>query len=202
MTKRGGRPGDFPSVVVLAGPNGAGKSTAASALLHGTLAVNQFVNADAIAKGLAGFAPETVAMRAGRIMLDRLKELAANRENFAFETTLASRSFAPWLKTLAETGYRFHLVFLWLPTADMAVGRVANRVKMGGHDVPEETIRRRYAAGLRNFHCLYRPISTSWRVYDNSEDRKPRLIARGGGSDVDLIADAQTWRLIGAEANS
>lgn len=200
MTGRGDRSGDFPSVVVLAGPNGAGKSTAASALLHGTLAVNQFVNADAIAKGLAGFAPETVAIQAGRIMLGRLKELAANRENFAFETTLASRSFAPWLKTLVQTGYRFHLVFLWLPSADMAVGRVANRVKMGGHDVPEETIRRRHAAGLRNFHCLYRPISTSWRVYDNSDPLEPRLIARGDGMDTDQVVDFQTWQLIEAGA--
>ena len=190
-----------PSVVVLAGPNGAGKSTAAASLLHGTLAVNQFVNADVIAQGLAGFAPETVALQAGRIMLARLKTLAAARENFAFETTLASRSFAPWLKSLTETGYRFHLVFLWLPSADMAVARVANRVKMGGHDVPEETIRRRFVAGVRNFHGLYRPISTSWRVYDNSEDRKPRLIAYGEGPNVDRIVDPRAWRFIEAEGN-
>lgn len=191
----------LPSVVALGGPNGAGKSTAAAALLRGALAVNQFVNADVIAKGLAGFAPETVAARAGRIMLGRLKSLAADRENFAFETTLAGRSFAPWLRSLVEIGYQFHLVFLWIPSADMAVARVANRVKMGGHDVPEETIRRRFAAGLRNFHCLYRPISTSWRVYDNSEDRGPRLIALGTGSDAERVADPRAWRLIEAEAN-
>lgn len=121
-----------PSVVVLAGPNGAGKSTAAPALLHGRLAVEQFVNADEIARGLAGFAPETAAIPAGRIMVARLKELARTRANFAFETTLASRSFAPWLASLVAGGYRFHLVFLWLPSADLAVARVADRVRLGG----------------------------------------------------------------------
>ncbi|MDR3622782.1 MAG: zeta toxin family protein [Paludisphaera borealis] len=184
-----------PSVIVLAGPNGAGKSTAAPALLRGRLAVDAFVNADAIARGLSGFAPETVAMQAGRIMLARLKTLAAARDDFAFETTLASRSFAPWLKSLVADGYRFHLVFLWLPSADLAVARVADRVRQGGHDVPEETIRRRYAAGIQNFTRLYRPIATSWQLY-NAETSSRLLVAHGTGPKVDEVRRPKIWRLI------
>jgi len=196
MNRPDGRP---PSVIVLAGPNGAGKSTAAPALLQGRLAVTAFVNADAIAKGLSAFAPEDVAMQAGRIMLARLKELAASREDFAFETTLASRSFAPWLKTLVADGYRFHLVFLWIPSADLAVARVADRVQQGGHDVPEETVRRRYAAGIQNFASLYRPIATSWQMY-NAESPSRLLVAHGTGPNVDEVRRPEFWRLIEQQA--
>jgi predicted ABC-type ATPase len=129
-----------PDVVVLAGPNGAGKSTSAPSILRDALGVDEFVNADDIARGLSDFEPERAAMAAGRIMLARLRELAQQRRSLAFETTLASRSFAPWLAELVRTGYQFHLVFLWLPSPDMAVARGAARVREGGHDVPEETI--------------------------------------------------------------
>src|SRR5690242_10389042 len=101
-------------------------------------------------RGLSGFEPGRAAMAAGRIMLSRLRELARQRRTFAFETTLASRPFAPWLAELIGTGYQFHLIFLWLPSPDMAVARVAARIREGGHDVPEETIRRRHEAGLAN----------------------------------------------------
>lgn len=190
---------EAPSVVVLAGPNGAGKSTAAPSLLKGRLAVDQFVNADEIARGLAGFAPETAAIPAGRIMLARLKELAAARANFAFETTLASRSLTPWIESLTASGYRFHLVFLWLPSADLAVARVRDRVRQGGHDVPETTIRRRYRSGLANFWRLYRSITTTWRVYNSSDGRPLRLVARGRGARVDQVRDAETWRQVERE---
>lgn len=154
-------PLNTPSIILLAGPNGAGKTTAAPTLLKGTLGIVEFVNADTIAQGLAGFDPERASIPAGRVMLNRLKDLAEHRISFAFESTLASRTFAPWLRELIENGYDFHLVFLWLPTAAFAVDRVANRVKMGGHDVPEITIRRRYSAGLRNFFELYRALATT-----------------------------------------
>ena len=166
-----------PKLVVIAGPNGSGKSTSAPALLRGRLGVTEFVNADTIAQGLSAFSPENAAIQAGRVMLARLRQLAAARANFAFETTLASRSFAPWIEGLNAQGYRFHLVFLWLPSADVAVARVLERVRLGGHDVPEEAIRRRYARGLKNFFELYRPLATSWRLYDNSGRSKPRLVA-------------------------
>lgn len=141
-------------VVVVAGPNGAGKSTAAPALLNDALAVKEFVNADAIAAGLSAFRPESVAIAAGRIMLERMRSLASAGDNFAFETTLASRSFAPWLKTLRSSGYRVHLLFLWLRAPELAIQRVAERVRLGGHDIPEAVIRRRYTAGLKIFLAL------------------------------------------------
>jgi predicted ABC-type ATPase len=122
-----------PSVVVLAGPNGAGKSTTAPALLQGALGVTEFVNADDIARGLSAFNVEGAALAAGRVMLARLRELARQRISFAFETTLASRSFAGWLADLKRNGYSVHIVFLWLPSAEFAVLRVADRVRMGGH---------------------------------------------------------------------
>jgi predicted ABC-type ATPase len=136
-----------PNVVLIAGPKGSGKSTAAPALLTGTLGVTEFVNADVIAQGLSAFNPEGAAIAAGRIMLARLKELAASRQSFAFETTLASRTFAPWIADLVAGGYEFHLMFLWLPSADLAVDRVALRVRAGGHHVAEDVVRRRYAYG-------------------------------------------------------
>jgi predicted ABC-type ATPase len=180
----------------LGGPNGAGKSTTAGRLLRGPLAVDEFVNADIIAQGLSGFAPERVALAAGRIMMARLRELSAQRVTFAFETTLASRSFAPWIKGLVDTGYHFHLVFLWLPSPDIAVARVAARVRLGGHDVPEATIRRRYRAGIRNFFELYQPMAHSWQIVDNIRIGRPRLIAAGRGKDTDHIRDRDTWRSI------
>ncbi|MCY3021273.1 MAG: zeta toxin family protein [Planctomycetota bacterium] len=185
-----------PNVVLLAGPNGAGKSTTAPLLLRGALGVTEFVNADVLARGLSAFAPERVAGTAGRIMLGRLRELAAQRVSFAFETTLASRSFAPWLRELMKDGCRFHLVFLWLPSADIAVARVAERVRLGGHDVPEEIIRRRYTAGLRNFFDLYQPLAATWRIYDNSDVAAPRLIAAGEGMAATRVVDRRTWEHI------
>ncbi|HEY3319743.1 MAG TPA: AAA family ATPase [Planctomycetota bacterium] len=181
-------------MIVIAGPNGSGKSTTAPELLHGALGVTEFVNADTIARGLSAFEPEGVALAAGRIMLARIKELAAARERFAFETTLASRSFAPWIQELLKTGCSFHLVYLWLPTPDLSVARVAERVRRGGHNVPEETIRRRYVAGLRNFFSLYQPLATTWRVYDN--ENVLALIASGRGMRVTRVTDEDQWQKI------
>jgi predicted ABC-type ATPase len=187
-----------PSVIVLAGPNGAGKSTLAPVLLRGKLGVTEFVNADVIARGLSAFDPDRVALQAGRIMLERLRELAERRETFAFETTLASRSFAPWIALLIESGYRFHLAFVWLPDVEMALQRVRDRVRSGGHNVPEETIRRRYTAGLRNFLELYQPLADSWRLYDNSDQKGPKLVALGRRTRVRRVVDAEAWNTITA----
>jgi predicted ABC-type ATPase len=182
-----------PNIIIVAGPNGAGKTTASADILVGALSVQKFVNADIIAKGLSSFQPETVAFDAGRIMLQRLHRLTAQRADVAFETTLASRTFAPWIKTLTPAGYRFHLLFFWLPSANMAVARVRRRVLEGGHHVPEETIRRRYEAGLRNFFRIYRPLAVSWQFYDNSVHGKRRLIASGAVQQPDLVFDADLW---------
>jgi predicted ABC-type ATPase len=160
------------------------------------LGVDEFVNADAIASGLSAFDPEGAAMAAGRAMLARIRELADHRLSFAFETTLASRSFEPWLRRLIATGYRFQLVFLWLPSAEFAIRRVRARVRLGGHDVPEETVRRRYDRGLWNFFKLYRPLAATWRIYDNSRSSGPRLVASGRGVNRPAVYDQRIWRLI------
>lgn len=190
---------DRPQVVVIAGPNGAGKTTAAQTLLPSTLGIEHFVNADWIARGLSGFNPEAAAIDAGRIMMTRLKQLAESRSTFAFETTLATRSFAPWLRELCHTGYLFALVFLWLPDADQAIARVAERVRQGGHNVPGDTIRRRHQAGLRNFFNLYQPFATGWRFYDNSARERPRLIATGSGIMENMVLDELAWRSLQEE---
>jgi predicted ABC-type ATPase len=186
-----------PKVVVLAGPNGAGKSTSAAKLLLGALQVAEFVNADTIAQGLSAFAQDRVAFQAGRIMLARLHELAAAHTNFGFETTLASRSYATWLAELRSAAYEVHLVFLWLPSADIACARVAERVRAGGHDVAEDVIRRRYLAGLRNLFSLYMRLVDTWQVIDNSDRGRPSyLIAAGGRESSAQIVEAITWRTI------
>ncbi len=185
-----------PNVVVVAGPNGSGKSTAAPALLRDYLGVTEFVNADTIAQGLSAFAAENVAMQAGRLMLDRLKVLAALRSDFAFETTLASRSFAPWLQRLRAGGYRAHLLYLWLPSPEMAAARVASRVEQGGHNVPDEVVVRRYYAGLRNFFHLYMPIVDAWLLFDNSPREGYELVARGRKGAKIVVADGATWKSI------
>src|SRR5215468_9808336 len=135
--------GVVPNVVILGGPNGAGKSTVARAMIADELGLTEFVNADSIAQGLSGFAPDRVAFSAGRIMLERLHELARERASFAFETTLASRSFAPFVRSLQADGYRFHLVYVWLRNPALCIQHVRARVRRGGHSVPAETIRRR-----------------------------------------------------------
>ena len=146
-------------IIIIGGPNGAGKSTTAPALLKGTLGVTEFVNADTIARGLSAFQPEGTAFHAGRVMLERIRFLAKGQKDFAFETTRASLTYAPWIKELKNKGYIFHLVFLWLPSEEFAIARVAERVRMGGHNVPEEIIRRRYTKGMRNFFRLYKPLA-------------------------------------------
>jgi len=187
---------ECPNVIVIAGPNGSGKSTAAPGLLRDYLGIVEFVNADAIALGLSGFAADTMAFQAGRIMLERLDQLEKQRADFAFETTLASKSFAARLRRLRQTGYRIHLMFLWLPSAEMAIARVASRVQQGGHDVPEETIRRRYQAGLRNFFQLYRFLADTWVMFDNSRVEGYELIASQAAGTEIAIAKDSIWNTI------
>jgi predicted ABC-type ATPase len=187
-------PAAAPYVIVVAGPNGAGKSTTAPELLRDALEVAEFVNADTIAAGLSAFQPESVAITAGRIMLARMRQLAAARVTFAFETTLATRSLAPWLRGLKRDGYRIHVLFLWLRSSDLAVSRVMERVRIGGHDVPAEVVRRRYEKGLRNFFQTYLSLADGWQFFDNSLASGLRLIAAGTGGCTHDLADAGTWR--------
>jgi predicted ABC-type ATPase len=189
----------MPKVVVIAGPNGAGKSTAAPAVLRNALQVTEFVNADTIAAGLSAFSPDAVAVAAGRIMLERVRELAREGRDFSFETTLASRSFAPWLRALqSRSGYTFHLVYLWLPTVELAIARVAERVRRGGHAIAEETVRRRYDRSLFNFFGIYSRFADSWLMVDNSVRPRPRLVAKRTSGRSIRVFRAEQWSALRA----
>jgi predicted ABC-type ATPase len=185
----------MPHVIIIAGSNGSGKSTAAPVLLQNTVHINDFVNADVIAQGLSAFQPEKAAIQAGKVMLTRIKQLANANSDFAFETTLASRTFAGWISILKNKNYKFHLMFLWLKSVDLAVSRVADRVRMGGHAIPEEIIQRRYVAGLKNFFKMYSPIADSWQFYDNSEDDGLALIASKNQEKI-RIENKEIWEYL------
>ena len=155
-------------VIIIAGPNGAGKTTFAREFLPNEAGCPVFVNADLIAAGLAPFAPEKAAVQAGRLMLQELSRHFAARENFAFETTLAGRGYVHHIRDWQAAGYRVKLIFLQLDSPEEAIARVAQRVRQGGHAIPEATIRRRFAAGLENFQRLYAPLVDAWALYDNA----------------------------------
>ena len=182
-----------PHVIVIAGPNGAGKTTLAPFLLRDTLGVLEYVNADPIALGLSGFNSGSVAFEAGRVMLSRLHALSEQRRTFSFETTLAAKSYAPWIEGLRNRAYRFQLSFVWLRNADLAVQRVLSRVRAGGHDVAEEVVRRRFDKGLGNFWKLYMPLADAWSVYDNSSSPDPVLMATGGIARTVEVVEPGYW---------
>jgi predicted ABC-type ATPase len=183
----------MPNIFVIAGPNGAGKSTTARSLLPDYMACAEFVNADDIARGLSAFRPESVGWEAGRLMLTRLAELARSRVDFAFETTLASRSFAPWLRQQQAENYNVHLLYCWLPSAEMAVARVESRVRAGGHHVPEDDVRRRYERSRNNFLQLYMTLANTWEVYENS-GAKRCSVAFGGLDSPIAVVEPAIWQ--------
>ena len=183
-----------PELFVIAGPNGAGKTTFAREFLPNFANCREFVNADLIAGGLSPFSPGTAAIEAGRIMLAKINELAAQRHTFAFETTLSGRGYMALFRRLNDAGYRIHIIFLWLPRVELAIERVENRVRRGGHSVPERDIRRRFARGVRNLLTEYHALVDTWSLFDNSA-REPRLIARANGGDI-LEFDAPLYRKI------
>lgn len=167
-----------PKVIIIAGPNGAGKTTFAREFLPHEAACPVYLNADLIAAGLAPFAPEAAAMRAGRLMLEEIATHVTRRQSFAFETTLSGLTYARRIPEWQAMGYRVELFFLALVSPDMAVARVAERVRQGGHDIPETIIRRRFTAGIRHFEQTYRRIVDVWVRYDNSGET-PQLIDWG-----------------------
>ncbi|RCS44694.1 Zeta toxin family protein [Bremerella cremea] len=164
------------NVYVISGPNGAGKTTFATKFLPEFVQCKQFLNADLIAAGLAPFDPESQNFAAGKLMLKRIDELTAQRENFSFETTLSGRAYLRRFQAMKQAGYQIHLFFLWLPSEEVAIARVANRVKQGGHNIPEADIRRRYHSGVRNFWQWYAKEVDSWQLY-NAMIIPPKLIA-------------------------
>jgi predicted ABC-type ATPase len=179
-------------IVILGGPNGAGKTTAAAILLPTMLGIREFVNADEIARGLSPFNPEGSAVAAARLMIERIHTLIQDGKSFAFETTCAGRGYVRTLRFCCSAGYRETLIYLWLPSPDAAVERVARRVAQGGHHIPEEIIRRRYDAGLKNMHRLYLPLVDVAYIYDNSDEGGVLIAERQ--RDMPLIVhDSVRW---------
>ncbi len=164
-----------PKIVIIAGPNGAGKTTFARSFLPQEAQCPRFINADLIAAGLSPFAPEAAAIKAGRLMLREIDEAAARMENFAFETTLSGLGYLRRIKEWQGRGYHVKLMFLSLPSVEMALTRVAERVRQGGRNIPEAVIRRRFVSGPRNFDLHYRNAVDSWAMHDNSGE-EPVLI--------------------------
>ena len=167
-----------PKIIIIAGPNGAGKTTFARAFLPEEAQCPRFINADLIAAGLAPFAPETAAFQAGRLMLTEIEHALARRESFAFETTLSGLAYAQQIPRWREQGFHVTLIFLMLPSVEDAIARVAERVKQGGHNIPEKVIRRRFASGYDNFVGHYRGLVDSWALY-NTAGQEPVLIEWG-----------------------
>ncbi len=185
-----------PIAVILAGPNGSGKTTASSTLLPEGLT---FVNADLIAQEDSGESSTGANINAGRKLLHKVEGLISGGQDFAIETTLATRSLRERLEGWHKAGYQVQLLFFYLPSAELAVQRVRGRVAEGGHDVPEETIRRRYVSGLKLFYRFYRDLVDAWRIYDTSTDGPPRLIARKSADGDVRIADEKIWRALQEE---
>ncbi|GHT40591.1 hypothetical protein FACS189443_1160 [Planctomycetales bacterium] len=171
-----------PQLIVIGGPNGAGKTTCAMALLPDFLRVNNFVNADFIASGISPFDPSLAEVQSAKVMVERMYELKDNCENFAIETTLASKSIAAFIKNCKNIGYDTSLIYVALDSVETALERVALRVRKGGHNIPEETVRRRYKRSVKNLFSIYMPIVNHWTIMDNTlQNNEPRLIAKLNG---------------------
>ena len=185
----------MPNLYVISGCNGAGKTTTSYTVLPEMLNCKEFVNADEIARGLSPFQPETVSFHAGRIMLNRIKELIGAKNDFGFETTLATRSYVPLIKNAKKQGYTVVLIYFWLESPELAKARVRTRVEKGGHNIPPEVIERRYIRGLKNFFSLYKILADSWIIYDNSYER-PVIVAKGYSSADYHIFNDDLWNKI------
>jgi predicted ABC-type ATPase len=183
------------NLYIISGCNGAGKTTASYSVLPDMLKCKEFVNADEIAKGLSPFQPDKVAIEAGRIMLGRIDDLMNHNVDFAFETTLATKSYARFVLEAQTKGYFVTLVYFWLSTPELAIERVKKRVMLGGHNIPEEIIRRRYKAGIQNLGNMYIPICDYWLIIDNS---KPpfQIIAEGSKTDSIEIKNQHIYNKI------
>lgn len=182
------------TLYIIAGCNGAGKTTASVSILPDLLECRQFVNADEIARGLSPFNPESVAIQAGRLMLERIDALLEGEESFAIETTLSTRSYVGLVEKAHKKGFAVKLLFFWLPSPSQAMLRVARRVREGGHDIPADTIVRRYHTGLSNLFKLYMPIVDSWTLVDNHGNPR-QVIAEGSGKSL-IVNDNEKYEKI------
>ena len=185
----------LPKLYIIAGCNGAGKTTASFTILPEVLDCKEFINADEIAKGLSPFQPESVAMQAGRIMLARMDELLQKGETFAFETTLATKSYKQKIEWAQANDYEVTLLFFWLDSPNIAKKRVAQRVAEGGHNIPLETIERRYYNGIANLFTIYIDMVDICYIFDNSEGRKELIAQKERHKDI-VIYNNDKFNLI------
>ena len=180
-----------PNVYIIAGPNGAGKTTFAREFLPKYADCRNFINADLIAAGMSPFSPEAAAIRAGRLMLGEIELSMRRRDDFGFETTLAGRSYLGVIRRLKESGYAVHFFYLWVPSVELALARIRERVLRGGHDVPEGVVRRRFDRSMANFLVHYRLLADRWIFYDNSGS-VPAIIAYGEEGELH-VADTRRY---------
>ena len=185
----------MPNLYIISGCNGAGKTTASYTILPEMLSCNEFVNADEIARGISPFKPESVAIQAGRIMVERVKGLIESETDFALETTLATRTHVNVIELAKEKNYKVTLIFFWLNMPDLAVERVRMRVLSGGHNIEEKTIRRRYEIGIKNLTSLYIPLCEYWMIINNSSIPQ-ELIAEGGTTIETKVYNKPTYNKI------
>jgi predicted ABC-type ATPase len=183
------------NLYIIAGCNGAGKTTASLTVLPEVLNCYEFVNADSIAAGLSPLNPESVSFEAGRIMLNRIRQLLNEGKDFAFETTLATRSYVSLIAEAKTKGYDVTLLYFWLNSPEFARQRVAIRVSKGGHNIPVEIIERRYYRGLKNFLTLYKDNCDKWMLIDNMKST-PELIAESNNLKGMHVINSDTWKLI------
>lgn len=185
----------MPNLYIIAGCNGAGKTTASFTVLPEMLDCDEFINADEIARGLSPLNPDKAAIEAGRLMLSKIDKLISNHKDFAFETTLSTKSYANTIKKARKSNYQVTLVFFYLDSEDLAIERVKARVLEGGHNIPKPVIIRRYFAGLRNLFKLYTPICDYWMLFDNSRLHS-ELIAEGYFDNEVEIKNIRTFETI------
>lgn len=183
------------NLYIIAGCNRAGKTTASFTVLPEMLNCREFINADEIARGLSPFNPDQVAIEAGRIMLNKINELIKRRKDFAFETTLSTRSYIKTIEKARKNDYEITLLFFWLDSVDLAIERVRTRVKEGGHNIPEKIIKRRYYSGMKNLFELYTPVSDYWIIVNNSNPNL-ELIAEGNYENIERIENNRIFEII------
>lgn len=181
----------MPELYIISGCNGSGKTTASYTILPEILNCMEFVNADNIAYGLSPVNPEKVAFESGRIMLQRISELMVAQVDFAFETTLSTRSYVSLVKQAQRMGYRVSLLYFWLGSPELAIARVTKRVRNGGHYIPADVIRRRYYRGIYNLHNLYMPVCDQWTLIANM-DLSPQVIAKSDSAGK-MILNKKIW---------